>query len=518
MAIHPAGHFFAVGHADGTISFWAIEDEDHPLFVRTIDDLDEVNVVDGNKIEQYLPSGNVPDKEKAPPTDREPIFKLAWSGFANSSDPRGGETALTVLGGMMVGDASGVSVLWLPAFNPPEPPVTAGAQRGLHPFLRKAMRESLFPLKSFFYTTSGPTQDFLLFPKDSPYFAGAFDPNSIILLSDFAGDTCAVEALQFPPPAFLAPSATDNEPPTPVDAIETSHTSDALSEDLASTLQAMTMTDDPKSLKLPPTVRSGSSGVIHGETIRVERDAYEAFTAEDNVVDYVLPLKGGIAHVDDMKANEAKLSKVSTCTAGASKALIQIIYFMQYQPHRILITHHRDLTVQFQDISAQLLLNPGSSSIHRDFPETLHAFTIEVASLLTDGSVTMHMSPSFVSKASIASVHLAQESLECAVVFKTGELVLYRLSSGEHSDAVYREADDKELIIVEHVPKSANRKYHPYFMLAPGLGIISAYALSDIGKQIRINPDSLNPYPSQASLLLHMLMAHCLLLICEVLR
>ena len=43
MSIHSAGHFFAVGYEDGCIAFWAVEDEDQPLQVRTLDDSD-VNV------------------------------------------------------------------------------------------------------------------------------------------------------------------------------------------------------------------------------------------------------------------------------------------------------------------------------------------------------------------------------------------------------------------------------------------------------------------------------------------
>lgn len=92
--------------------------------------------------------------------------------------------------------------------------------------------------------------------------------------------------------------------------------------------------------------------------------------------------------------------------------------------------------------------------------------------------------PQFVSNATVSSVHLATESLECAVVFKTGELVVYRLDSNLQGGAAIRETEDKELIIVEHVPRQRNRKYHPYFFLAPSLGPVSAYALSDIGEFI----------------------------------
>lgn len=308
IAIHPAGHFFAVGHADGTIAFWAIEDEDHPLFVRTLDDLEEVNVVDGNKIEQYLPSGSAPQQNHPPPANREPIFKLSWSSFPDS-DPRGGATALIVLGGLLPGDTPGVSVLWLPPFNPPEPPTpsSTNAPKSIHPFIRKAMRESIIPSKSYFYATTGPAQDFLLIPRNSPHFSGAFDPVAILLLSDASGGTRALEALQFPPPEFL-----EGPSDTPANEADVPEALDALSEDLSSTLQAMSMTDDPKVLQLPSSLWSGKNGISFGEIIKLDRDAYETFTSEISSGEHWLPLEGGTAWTNQAKANEAVLSKVDT--------------------------------------------------------------------------------------------------------------------------------------------------------------------------------------------------------------
>jgi len=94
----------------------------------------------------------------------------------------------------------------------------------------------------------------------------------------------------------------------------------------------------------------------------------------------------------------------------------------------------------------------------------------------------MRTSPLLISKTEISSVHLGGETLECAVVFKTGELALYRLGSDAPADMIYREAEDKELIIVEHIPVPNNLRYRPYFILAPGLGQVIACALSDIGE------------------------------------
>lgn len=114
MAVHPSGHLIATGHADGSIVFWAIEDEDKPLLAITLDGIQDVNVAKADELEAAL-AGEHNTHDNA----REPIFKLAWSGFENSSDPRGGETALTVLGGLSHNDVSGLTTLLLPAFSPP---------------------------------------------------------------------------------------------------------------------------------------------------------------------------------------------------------------------------------------------------------------------------------------------------------------------------------------------------------------------------------------------------------------
>jgi hypothetical protein len=176
------------------------------------------------------------------------------------------------------------------------------------------MRESVFPSKSYFYTTVGPTQDFLLLPRDSPHFATAFDPVSIMLISDAVGDTRAVEVFQFPPPEFLssvsdASDHVSNEASTS-GVSEPSDASGALSEDLASTLRAMSVNDDPKRLKLPPSLWNGNGGVVHVEIVKLERNAYETFTAESDPSDDGVLFKGGIAWMNDTKTTEAKLSKV----------------------------------------------------------------------------------------------------------------------------------------------------------------------------------------------------------------
>lgn len=273
--------------------------------VRTLDEVD-VHKVDGEKLEQYLPDeegpAKRPNKLHAP---REPIFKLAWSGYPNSYDPRGGETSLVILGGQFSHDPPGINVLWLPAFNPPAPPSHVTDQ-SLHPFFRNAMQESLDPLSAYFYGTPGLAQDFLLTPRDSPHFGGAWNPTAIMILFESGEHSRAIEARQFPPLEFLAsaqePSQTA-EPPK-----DDSH--DNLAQDLATTLQSMTINEEPKKLHLPPSLWSGPDAVVEATLFSLDRIAYETLSrASEHSPDH-LPLEGGIAMPDEEVAGVIKYAKV----------------------------------------------------------------------------------------------------------------------------------------------------------------------------------------------------------------
>jgi syntaxin-binding protein 5 len=320
FAIHPAAHFFAAGYADGSIAFWAVEDDDRPILVRTIDEVN-VNVVDGDKLEQHLPQTK--SQAQIPSvTEREPIFKLAWSGFPNSSDPRGGETALSVLGGLIPGVDSGVVVFWFPPFNPPELPAPTGPEAGLHPFMKDEMHKSLMPSKSWTYLTLGLTQDFLLIPRNNPHLSGSFDPIAILLLSEAEGNTRAVDAYQFPPPDFLdsATSPTRGEP----DVGEQS--SDAFAEDLTASLKSMQLSPEPQKLRLPTSLWSGGSSVFDAQVVQLGPDAYNSLDVNAPQGDGAFPSRGGIAHLDDTNAKAMKLFKVHCVMPFRYDSVLKIVY------------------------------------------------------------------------------------------------------------------------------------------------------------------------------------------------
>jgi syntaxin-binding protein 5 len=294
---------------DGSIAFWAVEDGEQPLMVRTLDEVD-VHKVDGEKLEQYLTDDEdcpkPPSKLHVP---REPIFKLAWSGYPNSYDPRGGETSLVILGGQFGHDPPGINVLWLPAFNPPAPPTPATDQSSLHPFFRDAMRGSLDPLSAYFYRTPGLAQDFLLMPRDSPHFASTWNPTTMLMLFEMEGNVRAIEARQFPPLEFLA-SAQEALRSARQAKDKEEDSDDGLTEDLAATLQSMTVDEEPKKLNIPPSLWSGSDAVVDAKLFSLDRIAYETLSrASEHGLDDLL-LEGGVSVPDEEIAGTIKYAKV----------------------------------------------------------------------------------------------------------------------------------------------------------------------------------------------------------------
>ena len=289
--------------------FWAVDDEDKPLFSLTVDGQHDVHAVDANKLDAVL--ARPKDPSDGP---REPIFRLAWSGFPNSSDPRGGDTVLTVLGGLRNDDTPGVTAFLLPPFNPSEPPAPVNGATILNDATRSAMRRAVIPVKTYTYACEGVPQDYLLLPKGSPHFSGTWDPTAILLLSDGHNEARIVEAYQFPPPPFL-PVSTDSKQPPPQTPIEGSDP--VVAADIAETLQLMKVTDDAKTLRLPPSLWSGSEGIISGQLINLERNSFEVLSMKDpTLADETIRLASGSAWVEDHEG-EMKLVKVKPASCCA---------------------------------------------------------------------------------------------------------------------------------------------------------------------------------------------------------
>ncbi|EMD32655.1 hypothetical protein CERSUDRAFT_118683 [Gelatoporia subvermispora B] len=484
LAVHPSGHLLCAGHSDGSLAFWALDDEDRPLLVRTLDSADDedVNMVDAVRLEAARAN---PHLARMPA--REPVFKLAWSGFPNTSDPRGGVTVLTVLGGLLHGVATGVTALLLPALAPPAPPQAsprtssqAIAQSFIHPQTRSAMRECLLPRDVYTYPTLGVPQDFLLVPHSNPHFAGAYDPQAILLLSesgmDMFGETRSLEAFEFPPPSFgeFLKHSTSEHSVQAVD-IESEDPHAALGQELAETLQSLSLARDPRLLGLPFTL----SGVLGSTLVRVAKDAYQILASDEGRGSghTMLRMEGGMAWAED---------------AGGEMKM------MRYQPHRLLITYHPDYRVCFQDFSPQLLVGQGPGTpLQHPFPLLLPALTIELTPLLIDPLLGLVQSSNSTSATSrirgdqpepeedptIAFVRFAPESHECVVVLSNGAVVLFKLGAGDDAGYIPDAKDlfDEELIHLQHVRVRSGLRFRPFIGIKPRMGQVSACAISNIG-------------------------------------
>ncbi|TFK95007.1 hypothetical protein K466DRAFT_579508 [Polyporus arcularius HHB13444] len=473
LAIHPSGHLLAVGYADGTIGFWSLEDEHKPLMLRTVDspEAEDLSTVDTIKLESLLAAAH----QHPPEPPREPIFKLTWSGFPNSSDPRGGDTVLTVLGGITIDSPPCVTALLLPPLRPPAPPTpTSPKDQPTMPFLfpetRAAMCASLSVKDVHTYGAAGTVQDFLLFPRSSPHFSGTYDPNAILVISESdAPDARVCEAFEFPPPAFVESA----KPSAPPEALKPSvpqedpfEPDDALADELAITLQSMAMTADPSPVRLPHSLWS----VLGEYIIKVDKHAHETLVRDklghiDGEVPF--PVKGGLAWVEDSE--------------GLAK-------YSKQQPNRILVSHLRNLSIQFLDLSPQLLNGTRPEvPLATGFPSPIPRLTIELAPILIDSSLgltgTTDFDPRLI-KQRIKAIHFAQESLECVAIMRSGAVILHRLDVPANAASFGQQSlPDEELVSLSHLRARKGLRYSPVFAVKPSeaRGQVTSCALSDVG-------------------------------------
>jgi hypothetical protein len=140
------------------------------------------------------------------------------------------------------------------------------------------------------------------------------------------------------------------------------------------------------------------------------------------------------------------------------------------------MTYNRDLSVQFFDMSAQLLIPTNAAPLDQEFPKPLPGLTIPLDDLLDDPSIVEILKP-HIDTLNIQSVHVAPEALECAVALTSGDIVVYHPSMGLSPSKVIA---DMEIILLDHII-STPRRLKPYFMLTPSRGSIATCAISDTG-------------------------------------
>ncbi|KAG8909487.1 hypothetical protein FRC01_006904, partial [Tulasnella sp. 417] len=477
LSVHPSGHIIAIGHLDGCISFWAVEDDDRPLAVRTLSE--PFSFIDVNVPDPMALIDDPKDEDassEAPPRrqqQREPIFKLAWSGFPDfppSKDPQHGafsSTTLTILGGTTASDQQGVTVLNFPGLVIPTPDMTSGPMSPslsatLPPSTRQALKKSLFPPESLdaateprsVYPSKLQVEDFCLVPRGNPHLNGLYDPTSIIILSsDTNAPKSVLNAFAFPP----EPRDSSNMP-------------------------AIDIYRNPlRRSRLPPkldfTYSTSTRGISDCQImVFQEREVFGRLVsgfinsqnnepmAETNSGRWIEGLRGGSGWSDFSGENapDARLSK--------------------FDRHRMMILSHSDLTVRFYDISSQLLLS--AEALRFEFPQILPHLTLEMARLIP------LLPPA--DKVEIKSAHLASISAECAVVLSTGDVAIWRLREPGSPGQVYNiPSEDSEVFVPldPFIRRSERRisSFQPFCLIRPpaadadALEEVTASALSDVG-------------------------------------
>jgi len=178
------------------------------------------------------------------------------------------------------------------------------------------------------------------------------------------------------------------------------------------------------------------------------------------------------------------------------------------------MTAHSNLTVQFSDLSAHLLVGIPPDPLQQHFPQQLHDLTIDVNRALLDPVLSKRITPELTSHPVIQSIHLAPETLECIVVFKSGEIFVYRLSHSAGTDS--RETPDVEILMLDYLIPLEKYRYSPFCMINAGKGAVTASAICDIGGYSYHNLLICRAYSLQDSLRLPMPINHYLLLTSEV--
>lgn len=481
LAWAPCGTMFALGHEDGLISFWSVQDDSKPLLVRSLAELD----VDKPTVEEL---------GFRPP--REPIFKMAWSGFPgkgwldslnkteddassgapSTTDLEAGTTILTVLGGAVADqDPPGLVTLQFPpqAAAPPSASAAATSFWGastssaapapdvLHK-TRQRLRASLETTRETrLLSNGGVVQDFVLLPRSSPHYSMAWDPVAIIMLVDLPHGLPPLA-----PPSAQRGLIAAMFPPLPAPGAQ--HSSSNRGSMIPSTSDRA-MHNGPVPAVAPEFIAhhpltlpfalecTGAGAVVGAELINVSLSTYRKLVGpppneEESVQrsDAPLPLKGGTAAAS--LVGDVTLEQLARASGGL----------------RLLMTRHCDGTIRFADASQHLVLMPEAglpqkppdsdrlpmpSFLDRAFPTPLPNLTISVTqtlmhpSLSGQGNVARVLSSS--GRVRITSVHFAPEVIEVTVVVAGGIVVHYKHDHARSSQSQEVEAQIQEEMLRE---------------------------------------------------------------------
>ena len=146
----------------------------------------------------------------------------------------------------------------------------------------------------------------------------------------------------------------------------------------------------------------------------------------------------------------------------------QLIKGIQFEPRRVLVTWHRDLTIRIQDISPHLQVSSEEKPLQGPFPRSLPSLTIDLFSVLSDPDVLERCSQDALREGSMINAYLTPESLECLAIFQTGDIFIYQLES----DARQLKPSNKDMISLTHILIPPPARYRPLLMIPSRRGPI----------------------------------------------
>ena len=454
IAWSPDGDVFAMGHENGAISFWTLKDEDKPLLVRTLDEVD---------IDRPVAPEERPQRPSAGP--REPIFKLAWSGLPAHGwyeTEKAPGSVLTVMGGTPV-RGSAASLATFAFASAPSVGLWTTTTLEANAKARAALRSNLEPMYTVRYATSSTVDDFVLLPRINPHYGGTYDPYAVVVLvgSDASLPTLPVQLTHRGVEAF-------SFPPHPTAAYER--------------------------LELPlPLLCAGRGTVLGARFDEVPVAQYRELVAPRHAqsmpVGSVCPTvpMGGYAKPKLVHASPAHAGDIAR--AGGP---------------RLLVTWHLDGCVRVYDASPHLLLL-GDEDTRRGtvlpsaFPAPLPHLTVSVRSHVLHPSVIGSPALAPLQRApmhiEVADVRTAWDAKELAVVLTSGHVLHLAFAAGMQSSSQVSEAL-QELSLgdasgggssPEFTPMDSTRSsssplaFQPNTVLQVLPGHVSCSALSDVG-------------------------------------
>ncbi|CEH18691.1 Tomosyn and related SNARE-interacting proteins [Ceraceosorus bombacis] len=497
VAWRPDGIIFAMGHADGVVSFWNVDDGDKPLLVRTLDQID----VD----RPQAPSGDAHSQDSPSRFMREPIFKLAWSGFSSASwrDFAAQGTALTVLGGGVVDASSGVVSWHFPAYSAPVQLWASKTPEALAK-LRNSLRSSIITEREARIQTKATCEDFLLLPAASPHYGNAFDATALLALigSDpslppLQGATRGLQAFPFP---AAAPTEQGLH-------IAGSKTSAAEELELPFSL-AMTGSSAAKGVRLAQVGLHAYRKLVSVSSKSDPLGSWDAGVAEELARQSAadrhsrgLPLQGGEAHPTAL--NGATLESLLRESDRLSA-------------YKIIVSWHHDGTIRFADASPHLLLKgridlppEGSDPVthplpqpvlEEAFPKPLHHLTISLQDLVHGSHAGRQHAAVFArlraspSRMQILDVHFAPDALEIGVVLAGGALLHYRFDFANASET---EAIRAQVAQEAAIDEEAARKFAEHTSEPPSAKSVELSKLDDAMRDVDLRDMPGPTSPSQ---------------------